>query len=107
MPKGYNAYGMAIEKRSDDSRGGESVREAGLVVPEVEDNRELCFRQGKACVYEPKEEHGIIVAEWPNGVVDRFDVQGKTRTRHWPDGTTETQHEDEPITYPLWIPNGT
>ena len=34
-------------------------------------SREMCFQQGKACVYEPEDEAGVILTEWPNGVVDR------------------------------------
>ena len=39
----------------------------------------MCFQQGKPCVYEPEEEPGIIVTEWPNGVVDRQGLRGSTR----------------------------
>ncbi len=34
-----------------------------LVVPAVEDSREICFQQGKPCVYEPEEELGTIITE--------------------------------------------
>ena len=50
----------------------------------------MCFSQDKACVYEPEEDLGTIVTEWPNGVIDRHNLETKTRVRHWPDGTTET-----------------
>ena len=77
-------------------------RRVGPTVPDTEDNREICFEQGKACVYEPEDEPGIIVTEWPNGVVDRHHIEEKTRIRHWPDGTTENRHEDDPVEYPVW-----
>ena len=34
-----------------------------LNFPEIEDSREICFEQGKPCVYEPDDEPGIIAAE--------------------------------------------
>lgn len=77
-------------------------RRVGPAVPETEGNREICFEQGKACVYEPEDEPRIIVTEWPNGVVDRHHLDQKTRIRHWPDGTTENRHEDDPVKYPVW-----
>ena len=81
-----------------------SERQVGPTVPDSEDNRKICFEQGKACVYEPEDEPGIIVTEWPNGVVDRHHLEGKTRIRHWPDGTTEHRREDDPVEYPVWPP---
>ena len=77
-------------------------RRVGPTVPDTEDNREICFEQCKACVYEPEDEPGIIVTEWPNGVVDRHHLRQKTRIRHWPDGTSEHRHEDDPVEYPVW-----
>ncbi len=73
-----------------------------LIVPEVEDNREICFEQGKPCVYAPDDEPGIIMTEWPNGVIDRWCLETNTETRHWPDGTTETVPGNTPLPFPHW-----
>jgi hypothetical protein len=73
-----------------------------LIVPEIEDSRRMCFEQGKACVYESEDEPGVIVTEWPNGVIDRKCLKTDTRTRHWPDGTTETTPGEAPLTFPHW-----
>ena len=73
-----------------------------LVIPDVEDSREICFQQGKPCVYEPEDERGTIVTEWPNGVIDWKRLDANTRTRHWPDGTVETTAGDAPPTFPHW-----
>ena len=62
----------------------------------------MCFSQGKAFVYEPEDDPGTIVTEWPNGVIDRHHLETKTRVRHWPDGTAESRHEDETVQYPMW-----
>lgn len=48
-----------------------------------EDNREICFEQGKPCVYEPEAEPGVVVAEWPNGTRDRLDLEAQSETRTW------------------------
>lgn len=77
-------------------------QQVGPAVADAEDNRRICFEQGKACVCEPENEPGIIVSEWPNGVVDRHHLDEQTRIRHWPDGTTQAQHEDDPVEYPVW-----
>lgn len=74
----------------------------GPAVPETEDSRQMCFSQGKAFVYEPEDDPGTIVTEWPNGVIDRHNLETKTRVRHWPDGATESRHEDETVQYPMW-----
>ena len=71
-----------------------------LIVPEIEDSREICFEQGKPCVYEPDNEPGIIVTEWPNGIIDRWDEKTDTETRHCPDDTTETVPENTPAPCP-------
>ena len=71
-------------------------------IPAVEDSREVCFRQGKACVYTPEEEPGIIVTEWPNGVVDRKCLRNQTKTRRWPDGVSETGPADADWPFPHW-----
>lgn len=72
------------------------------LVPAVEDSRQVCFGQGKAFVYEPKDEPGTIVTEWPNGVVDRKCLRRQTKTRRWPDGSEETGRADIRWPYPHW-----
>ena len=76
--------------------------DATELVPAIEDSREIRCQQGKPCVYEPDHEPGIIVTEWPNGVVDRDSLETKTRTGRWPDGTIETVPADTPLTFPDW-----
>ena len=66
------------------------------LVPETEDSRRICFEQGKPCVYQPDDEPGTIMTEWPNGVIDRWWLESDTRRRHWPDGTTENAPADRP-----------
>ena len=65
-------------------------------------SREMCFQQGKACVYEPEDEPGVIMTEWPNGVVDRKYVRTGTRTRRWPDGQLETGPAEADWPFPHW-----
>ena len=69
---------------------------------EIEDNREICFEQGKPCVYEPEDQPGVILTEWPNGTVDSHDLDAGTTTRRWPDGTEETGSDKERVEYPHW-----
>ena len=68
----------------------------------AEDSRQMCFEQGKACVYESETEPDTIMTEWPNGTIDRHGLEAKTRTRRWPDGSEETVSDDEPLTFPHW-----
>ena len=58
-----------------------SEERMGPAVPETEDSRQMCFSQGKAFVYEPEDERGTIVTEWPNGVIDRHNLETKTTGR--------------------------
>ena len=76
------------------------TRRTELIAPESEKNREICFEQGKPCVYEPEDEPGTIVTEWPNAVIDRRCPETDTRTRQWPDGTTETVPAERPLGFP-------
>ena len=76
------------------------TRRTELIVPETEYNRAICFEQGKPCVYEPDNEPGTIVTEWPSGVIDRWWLETDTRTRQWPDGTTETAPAERPLRFP-------
>ena len=55
-----------------------------------EDGREMCFRQGKPCVYQSETDENTIITEWPNGVVEHMNIRTKTVTRTWPNGSTET-----------------
>ena len=105
-----------------------SEERMGPAVPETEDSRQMCFSQvahpaepdprmdetgsrflvGKAFVYQPEDERGTIVTEWPNGVIDPcrggggrgvpVDLQRQTRPNAvrrpatpvdgWPTGST-------------------
>ena len=76
------------------------TRSTEPIVPESEDNREICFEQGKPCVFQPDAEPGIMVTEWPNGVIDRWWPETDTRTRQWPDGTTGTAPAERPLGFP-------
>ena len=71
------------------------------LAPDSEDSREMCFEQGKPCIYEPEEELGVIVTEWPNGVVDRYTLATGARIRRWPDGT-EDSSAAEGERFPHW-----
>ena len=68
----------------------------------TEDSRRACLEQGKPCVYEPEDEPGIIVTEWPNGTRDRHDATSGVETRTWPDGATERLPASEPPRFPHW-----
>lgn len=62
---------------------------------QTEDSREMCFAQGKACVYRNGDETRIVT-EWPNGVVDELLLADKSRTRRWPDGRVEQFEPGDP-----------
>ena len=68
----------------------------------AEDSRRACFEQGKACVYEPEGEPGVIVTEWPNGTIDREEAGSGIETRTWPDGSTETRPAGGTVQFPHW-----
>ena len=72
------------------------------LAPRRESNREICFSQGKPCVYQPEDDPEVIRTEWPNGTVDEVDFARNTRKRRWPDGATETRTADTEFPYPLW-----
>ena len=78
------------------------TREVEVVDDDGEDSRQMCFEQGKPCIYEPEDRPGIIVTEWPNGTTDAHDLNAKTKTRRWPNGSEETTSDEEPISYPHW-----
>ena len=81
------------------------TRRTELTVPEIEDSREMCFEQCKPYVYEPDDEPGTIVTEWPNGAIDIWWLETDTRTRQWPDGTTETATRREAARLPAPVAN--
>ena len=75
----------------------------GNPLPAVEDSRAMCFQQGKPCIYASPDDPGVIITEWPNGTVARKELAANTRTRHWPDGTTQTEPADAAeLTFPHW-----
>ncbi len=71
-------------------------------VPAVEDSRQMCFQQGKPCIYASPDDPGVIITEWPNGTVDHKELATNTRTRRWPDGTIQTGPADAQLTFPHW-----
>ena len=66
------------------------------------DSRRMCFEQGKPCIFESESEPNTIVTEWPNGTVDRHDLKSRTRTRRWPDGSSETMNDGTHFEFPHW-----
>ena len=50
------------------------------------DNRELCFSQGKPCIYLSETDDDILVTEWPNGVTEHKSRTNQTIVRTWPNG---------------------
>ena len=54
------------------------------------DSREVCFSQGKPCIYESETDPKFLVTEWPNGVIQHEDTLTQTVVRSWPDGRKET-----------------
>ena len=64
-------------------------------MPVTEDAREMCFAQGKSCVYASDEDR-FIISETPAGVMDRHELATGQVTRVWPDGTEETFPADNP-----------
>ena len=81
--------------------GATAGGEEGRLRPD-EDGREMCFSQGKPCVYESETDENTIITEWPNGVVERLDGSTNMVTRTWPDGSTERFSADsvQNKTYP-------
>ena len=74
-----------------------------MTMPVTEDAREMCFAQGKSCVYASDDDR-FIISETPAGVIDRHEVATGQVTRVWPDGIEETFPADSPRhdEYPLW-----
>lgn len=60
----------------------------------AEDNTEICFQQGKPCVFMAPDAPPRIITKWPNGVTDTRDIATNTIVRQWPDGTSEKLAED-------------
>ena len=69
----------------------------------TEDAREMCFAQGKSCVYASDDDR-FIISETPAGVIDRHELATGQVTRVWPDGAEETFPADSPIyrELPVW-----
>ena len=61
-----------------------------------DDGREMCFSQGKPCVYQSETDPNKIITEWPNGVVEELDLTTEIVIRTWPDKTTETFPRNSP-----------
>lgn len=55
---------------------------------DTRDSRDLCFSQGKPCVY-INDEDTHIITEWPNGVVDELLLADESTTRKWPNGRVD------------------
>ena len=53
------------------------------------DARRMCFEQGKAFVYMPRDDDSRVITEWPNGVIEDHLLADDTVTRRWPDGRVE------------------
>ena len=51
--------------------GANQSRQAPMSSDNLEAMRRVCFGQGKACVYEPDDLEGVVITEWPNGVIDK------------------------------------
>ena len=69
----------------------------------TEDAREMCFAQGKSCVYATDDDR-FIISETPAGVIDRHELATGQVTRTWPDGAVEMFPADSPKhdEYPAW-----
>ena len=74
--------------------------DANELVPAIEHSREISFQQGSPCVYEPEDEPGIIVTEWPNGVGDHDLPEMKTRTRRRQTGRWKPYRPTRSLTLP-------
>lgn len=69
--------------------GANQSRQAPMSSDNLEAMRRVCFGQGKACVYEPDDLEGVVITEWPNGVIDEHHVEEEHIMRCWPDGREE------------------
>ena len=81
---------------------GEGLGKAGNLDHLTEDNRRMCFEQGKACIFQSESEPDTIVTEWPNGTVDRHNLLARTRTRRWPDGSSDKISDASDFDFPHW-----
>ena len=80
-------------RRRNQAKGKETVNEDRVIENLdhlTEDNREICFEQGKPCIYQDEDNAEHIITEWPNGVVDTKDLVNATTVRRWPNGESET-----------------
>ena len=55
-----------------------------------QDNKEMCFAQGKPAVNAEDPDCKVIKTRWPNGVVDRWTTATNEVIRTWPDGKEES-----------------
>ena len=59
------------------------------------DAREMCFAQGKVFVHMNEGDHEHIWAEWPDGTIDRHNIEKGTVRRELPNGqVTEVPPDD-------------
>ena len=62
----------------------------------MSDWRQICFDQGKPCVYMPEDNKSVVVTEWPNGVVEVKTIADHKIVRTWPDGRVERYRKGDP-----------
>ena len=76
---------------ANDQIAGSERLEGAVDVPayHATDGRRMCFGQGKPLVYMADEDASVVITEWPNGVVDEFQIEDESMIRSWPDGTKE------------------
>lgn len=55
----------------------------------------MCSEQGKPFVHMEHEDAAVVITEWPNGVVDAFQIADESMVRSWPDGKREHFRPDE------------
>ena len=67
----------------------------------TEDARQMCFSQGKSCVYASDDDR-FIISETPTGVIDRHELATGQVTRVWLDGTEESFQESFPADSPKY-----
>ena len=61
-----------------------------------DDWRQICFEQGKPCVYMPEDDDDVVITEWPNGVVEVMTIADHSIVRTWPDGRFERYRKGDP-----------
>lgn len=66
-------------------------------------SREMCWEQGKPCVYMSKD-NKFVIAEWRNGVVQKRNIKTGKIVRTWPDGRVEHFIKGDPQAYKEPVP---